>query len=160
MLQVINSVESHASRVASAKAYGLLLNWENGQSSHAMIKQRLAYITLPVILSVFGTIIPEDHLYPLSMLAHIVCNIPMRTFSQSQVDRILLLMINGVGTLSDAHISHGEKLKFPSSNETDSAPLGQLILCAILKILIESESIVSNSHRKHFYCPQFVEKLR
>jgi len=119
-----------------------------------MTKQRLAHITAPVILSTFGIINKADFLFPLTMLAHISCNVPMKAFPQSQIDRILSLILQGLGILADQNHIHDVELRLPSPQKTDVASLGQLILCAILKITIESEAFVSTFYLTIFQCDE------
>ncbi len=144
ILRALDSIETLGPMIATASAYGTLLSWEKEQFSSAMTKQRLVFRTLPVILPACGTNAPEHFLCPLIMLAHIACNVPLKAFTQAQVDHILSLIIRGVGTLSNMKVLHEEKENFfiLSPQKNDLAPMEQLILCAALKISIESESLV------------------
>lgn len=144
--QFLDSIDSSASfgvRIAATRAYGSLLCWDKRQSFNSMTKQRLAYVTLPVILSACGTNIDADYLCPLTMLAHITCNLSTKAFSQSQLERICSAIVRGLRILADSTLLPVIETRLISSLKSDISSIGKLALSSILKIMIESEASVS-----------------
>jgi hypothetical protein len=120
------------------------LSWDDDdKTSLKMIKQRLSYVTLPLISLCFETVIPSDYLPPFAILTHIICNVSIKAFSLSQVNQFNLLLLRGLDILADTAALHNIQMSLHSSHQEGFACwLGQLTLSSVLKICVQSEQSV------------------